>query len=171
MITLEFLEDKDIEEAEAIVSIPDIGSRLNCDNMPLMTGELTGLLLQTEPGTSAKAFKVMDDGMIGIITLNNIHPVHRTSTVGALAIAEDAPNRAKAGIEAVRKVVKYAFDTLNLNRVECRVWEDNKLTPKIVKQMGGTLEATLRQDVFKNGEFIDTLIFGLLRSEWENGKS
>lgn len=71
------------------------------------------------------------------------------------------------GTEATRLMVRYAFDTLNLNRVWLHVYEDNERALHVYQKVGFRIEGQLRQDVFRDGRYWDTLVMGVLRGEWE----
>lgn len=71
------------------------------------------------------------------------------------------------GTEATALVVAYAFRELNLNRVWLHVYEYNTRGIGAYKRVGFRVEATLRQDSFRDGRYWDVYHMGLLRSEWE----
>lgn len=66
-----------------------------------------------------------------------------------------------------KALLDLAFNELELNRVEIRCSSRNVKSVAIPKRLGFKLEGHLRQSEFRNGEFHDFLIFGLLRSEWQ----
>ncbi len=69
------------------------------------------------------------------------------------------------GTEATRVLVRWAFDTLNLNRVFLRVYADNARAIHCYEKVGFRPEGRLRQDRFQEGRYVDTVIMGLLREE------
>jgi RimJ/RimL family protein N-acetyltransferase len=46
------------------------------------------------------------------------------------------------------------------------VFDDNPRAIRSYEKVGFTLEGRLRQDVFKNGRYLDVLVMGILRHEW-----
>jgi len=70
------------------------------------------------------------------------------------------------GTEATRLLVRWAFDTLNLNRVFLRVYADNARAIRCYEKVGFKSEGRLRQDRFQDGRYVDTLLMGLLREEF-----
>ena len=70
------------------------------------------------------------------------------------------------GTETVKTLVRWGFYELNLNRIFMRVYEDNGRAIRCYEKVGFKPEGRLRQDRFHNGRYYDTLIMGLLRSEF-----
>ncbi len=68
--------------------------------------------------------------------------------------------------ECVRACIKYGFEELNLNKIVIKCSSENIKSAAIPKRLGFTLEGTLRQERIRNGTFHDTLVFGLLKSDW-----
>ena len=68
--------------------------------------------------------------------------------------------------EAMRKVIKYAFEDKKLNKITCRHMMINPASGKVMIKSGMQKEGYLRQEIFKNEKFYDTVVYGLLKSEW-----
>jgi RimJ/RimL family protein N-acetyltransferase len=71
------------------------------------------------------------------------------------------------GTETVQLLLKHGFETLNLNRIFLRVFDDNQRAVRAYRKAGFTHEGTLRQAVFKNGRYHDLHVMSVLRSEWD----
>jgi Acetyltransferases, including N-acetylases of ribosomal proteins len=70
------------------------------------------------------------------------------------------------GTEASRVLVDYAFDERNLHRLQARVMATNDASRRVWEKLGFELEGRLRQNQFDDGEYVDTLYFGLLEDEY-----
>lgn len=70
------------------------------------------------------------------------------------------------GFEATKLMLKYAFDTLNLNRVQLHVAVENLYAINVYKKSGFTIEGTLREAMYHNNRYIDFYVMGILRSEY-----
>jgi len=68
-------------------------------------------------------------------------------------------------------LIRLAFDELDMNRIEVRCAAGNTRSSAIPKRFGFSLEGRLRQSELRNGELHDFLIFGLLRSEWQDSNA
>jgi ribosomal-protein-serine acetyltransferase len=69
--------------------------------------------------------------------------------------------------DCVRVLIKYGFTELGLHHIKITCNSENIKSVAIPKRLGFTLEGTLRQESFRNGDYNDMLIFGLLKSEWD----
>lgn len=67
--------------------------------------------------------------------------------------------------EAARRIVRYAFDDLGLNRISSRHLVRNPASGRVMQKIGMRHEGTLREDTVKWGRFEDLEMYGLLRSE------
>lgn len=71
------------------------------------------------------------------------------------------------GTDAVRTLVRFGFDDLNLNRIWLRVFDHNTRAIRTYEKVGFIKEGVWRQDVFKHGKYHDTILMGILREEFE----
>jgi RimJ/RimL family protein N-acetyltransferase len=65
---------------------------------------------------------------------------------------------------AVKLAVKYAFETLNLNRVYAGVFEGNEASKKVLEKCGFQLEGISRKAVYKNKRMLDEYRYGIVKS-------
>jgi RimJ/RimL family protein N-acetyltransferase len=70
------------------------------------------------------------------------------------------------GTQVMQLMLKYGFNTLNLNRVYLRVYESNPRGIKCYEKAGFRHEGRLRQAIFQDGRYIDLLMMSVIRSEW-----
>ncbi len=69
--------------------------------------------------------------------------------------------------EAVNRMIAFLFDELNATRLEIHTKATNLRSIRIAERCGFTQEARLRQRTRTNeGDMVDLLIFGLLKSEY-----
>ena len=69
------------------------------------------------------------------------------------------------GSDALRTLIKYGFQELNLNKIWCEVFSNNAAID-IYRRIGFVDEGVLRQNVFKHGKYLDSFVLSLLREEW-----
>jgi RimJ/RimL family protein N-acetyltransferase len=106
------------------------------------------------------------DRLIGVTGLHHLEPRNRHAMFG-ISIGDKSAWGKGYGTEATRLVVRYAFDTLNLNRVWLHVYEYNDRARRVYEKVGFRTEGRLRQDTFRDGRYWDTVVMGVLREEWE----
>jgi [ribosomal protein S5]-alanine N-acetyltransferase len=64
-------------------------------------------------------------------------------------------------------VLEWAFDTLDLNRVQAETDTRNAASARVLEKLGFVREGTLREDCVVNGEVSDSWVYGLLRRQWQ----
>jgi RimJ/RimL family protein N-acetyltransferase len=109
------------------------------------------------------------DRLIGVAGLHAIHPVNRAAIYGIL-IGDREFQGQGYGTEATRLMVKYAFEELNLNRIELAVFADHERAVKCYQRAGFVIEGRARQAWFRNGRWHDDLRMAILREEYAAGK-
>jgi len=103
----------------------------------------------------------------GCTRFMNINWEHKVLEIGSTWIGREFQG---TGLNANMKflMLKYAFETLNFEKVEFRIDERNLRSRKAVEKLGATLEGILRKNVYlKDGYKRNTCCYGILREEWE----
>ena len=73
--------------------------------------------------------------------------------------------------EAARAVVAYGFEVLGLHRICASHFDRNPTSGRVMQKIGMTREGCLRHHVKKWDAFEDLVYYGILREEYESGKS
>jgi len=66
--------------------------------------------------------------------------------------------------EAIRIMISEAFEQLDITRIFARPFHTNKASHRVLEKAGFRLEAILEKAVFKNGEYLDELIYSIRKS-------
>jgi len=74
------------------------------------------------------------------------------------------------GTEALKAVLKFGFEILKLNKIEADINPENLASIQLVLKSGFKKEAHLRENLLFEGKFLDSLIFGLLKEEWQKNQ-
>jgi RimJ/RimL family protein N-acetyltransferase len=107
-----------------------------------------------------------DDRIIGDIDFFRIDERNRCALVGiGIWRAED---RGKGyGYDALVTACRWAFQQLNLHRIELSCDPDNAPAFHIYEKCGFVLEGRQRKRHFQDGDYHDELIMGLLREDFD----
>jgi RimJ/RimL family protein N-acetyltransferase len=68
--------------------------------------------------------------------------------------------------EAGARIVAYAFEELQLNRVTAHAMRRNRASTRVMEKLGMVHEGRLRQDIYHWGAFEDVDVYGLLRADY-----
>jgi RimJ/RimL family protein N-acetyltransferase len=105
-----------------------------------------------------------DDRVIGFCRLG-LSGV-RAAKLG-YAVAADYWGRGFA-TDAVRCALDFAFGPLDLHRVTAAIGPDNAASHAVVKRLGFVREGVLRDHVFTNEAWRDSVLYSVLAAEWTN---
>ena len=105
--------------------------------------------------------------MVGYISLNNIDYRNRKADWGGIVLGDKTKRSKGYASEASFQILKYGFEELGLNKVTGYWLESNTASIIIGKLFGFRKEGTLRQDVFKNGEFRDVTVMSIIKEEYQ----
>ena len=127
---------------------------------------MNGCLQMEDEGTGARvALRRKSDGeFVGWCTLNRWNPDFRSASLG-YCLTKAAWGRGYA-TEAARVLLQWAFDSLDLNRVQSETDTRNLASAHVLQKLGFVHEGTLREDCIVNGDMSDTWVYGLLRRNW-----
>jgi RimJ/RimL family protein N-acetyltransferase len=103
--------------------------------------------------------------LIGNCGLHAIDWKNRVAEVGII-IGEKEYQSKGYGTEAMEILINYGFKTVNLNRIQLRVYEFNSRAINSYKKIGFVEEGRMRKAVFINGEYHDIIIMSILQDEW-----
>jgi RimJ/RimL family protein N-acetyltransferase len=62
-------------------------------------------------------------------------------------------------LKTIEEIVEYGFRTFNIVRIFARPFSTNLKSQRVLEKAGFILEARLKKALFKNGEFMDELIY------------
>lgn len=119
-----------------------------------------------EEGSGARLAmdRVADKSFIGWCSLTRWNPEFRSASMGYCL--DDVAWGHGYATEAGRALLQWAFDTLDLNRVQAETDTRNAASARVLEKLGFVREGTLREDCVVDGEVSDSWVYGLLRRQW-----
>jgi RimJ/RimL family protein N-acetyltransferase len=69
--------------------------------------------------------------------------------------------------EATKAIIAWGIAQRGLNRIFAHHFAENPASGRVMQKSGMTYEGTIRDCVQKDGRFIDTPMYSILRREWE----
>ena len=105
------------------------------------------------------------DQLIGNVSLMDVDTINRKATLGIFI--GDKENRSKGyGKEAIKLILDYGFNTLNLNNVMLWVYDFNKNAIKTYESVGFKKIGTRRSCAYVNGNTCDEVFMDILKEEF-----
>ncbi|BCU80845.1 aminoglycoside N(6')-acetyltransferase [Polycladomyces abyssicola] len=168
MITLQPFTKEDYTQLIEWVNSPALllqwgGPRFT---FPLDERQLDDYLSWHSPGRQVwKAVETASGRTVGHIELGNIDSKNRIGTITRVMISPDVRGRGW-GERIMREAVRYGFETLQLHRIELRVFDFNHAAIRCYEKVGFQKEGLLRQCRRFGDEYWSLWIMSLLRPEW-----
>jgi RimJ/RimL family protein N-acetyltransferase len=106
-----------------------------------------------------------NDLYIGIVSMTDINYINRSCQSHIMIGDKGCWGKGYAG-EAMKECLSFVFFERGINRVEAYILENNIQSIRMHEKLGYKKEGLLRQSLYKNGEFKNQYIFGLLRDEF-----
>jgi RimJ/RimL family protein N-acetyltransferase len=106
-----------------------------------------------------------DDCLIGFVVLHSVKWSNQSALL-TIGIGDPAYRGRGYGQDALRLILNYAFNELNLYRVGLTVMAYNAVAIKAYERAGFVREGATRGAVQRDGARHDLLHFGILRDEW-----
>lgn len=153
-------------------------------NDPEVTGHLSPIFdpAQTEPMTRTFFDKVVNnelpgyffiiadvetDRYIGQTELRTAGGPDPSHQAGLAIVIPDPDDRSHGyGREAMTLLLDFAFDRINLHKVWLEVFARNTAAIALYEKLGFQRDGVLREDVFRDGEYLDMYLMAILDREW-----
>lgn len=109
--------------------------------------------------------KEEQDDILGLVSLTNINRINQSADFHIM-IGEQNNRQKGIGFFATKEILRHAFKDMNLYRIELTVLESNIRAINLYEKIGFKREGVKRKSVYKNGEFVDMVIMGMLKDEY-----
>jgi len=101
---------------------------------------------------------------IGNIKLGKINKQYSNADISYFIGDKSFLNKGYA-TEAVILIVQFAFNNLNLHRVQAGVIDGNNASTRVLEKAGFVREGRLKEKFILNGNYTDHLLYGLIRGK------
>lgn len=137
---------------------------------PKSRQELVGWLKEIQDSNKGYSFAIRsidNDEMIGYIELSNIQWWNGVATLG-IGIGDTKHRGSGFGKEAMKLLLDFAFEELNLHRIQLNVFCYNTGAISLYEKVGFTREGVYREFIHRDGQRWDMYLYGILEQEWRN---
>ena len=164
-----YLSPRSIEDAEKFTEwmndfyVTDYTGRSG--TIMSLEGEKKYLIENANPEATFSIITLDEDKIIGTVGLERINHIHRTATLGVFIGDRNYLSKGY-GTEAIRLLLDYGFNYMNLHSVKLEVMSFNKRALKCYKKCGFKETGRIRDNKFINGNYYDTITMDILRNEF-----
>lgn len=114
---------------------------------------------------------VETDEIIGVISLHKVNRQDGTATTGSLIGHKDCWGKGY-GSEAKMLLLDWAFNTLNMRKINSSVLAYNSRSKKALEKCGYKEEGVRKKQIYRLGEYHDEILMAVFRENftpfWEN---
>ena len=169
------LEERDLSGIlEAISSLEDLvqWSGPSSFSFPLDHSQLAAYLEKSRrPGSACRAFRAVD-GKGRCFGMIEIGLMDRDNQSASLCRVLIYPHERKRGLclPMIREALRLSFEDLGMRRIDLRVYSFNSAAVRCYERAGLVVEGILRKGQRVGDCVWDTVLMGILREEWEEGR-
>jgi RimJ/RimL family protein N-acetyltransferase len=120
----------------------------------------------TRRGNEVRCAVVLTDSsqLVGMVSLTRIDHIHRNAEYNAIVGERGEQNRG-IGTAATRAMIRHGLFDLNLHRIYVSILRQNVGSIRMCEKAGFREEGTIREGAYKNGQYHDLVLMGVLKSE------
>jgi ribosomal-protein-alanine N-acetyltransferase len=170
-LKLRKIYETDLEELFVICSSPIVSEQMTWGThteKETTKSFIDYLICQYEIGESADWGIEFNNKLVGMCSFINWSEVDHSAELGYF-IGHDYWRMGIAK-EAVTELIRYAFKTVELNRIEACCNDSNIASEKVMQSVGMIYEGTLREDRIIKGIIRNTKVYSILRKEFSRFK-
>ncbi|WP_155590588.1 GNAT family N-acetyltransferase [Lysinibacillus cavernae] len=121
-----------------------------------------------EANSSLSLVILFKNEIVGIAGFNSINANNKIGTIGYWLSAGAQGHGIMT--KTVKALLQYAFETLQLHKVEIRAAEGNHKSRAIPERLGLVNEGTIRASEWLYDHYVDHVVYGMLASEYQQQK-
>lgn len=161
-LTIRPVEDHDFDQIAEIYS--DLNVIGNTSQIPYRTAGFWREYRKKRGDSAVALVAVLEERIVGHMTIcPDDRPRRRHTAWFGLAVHADFHRRG-IGRALMAELVRLADDWLNLEKIELGVLSDNPGAIALYREFGFVEEGRLRKDLFKDGQYADTVLMARFRS-------
>jgi RimJ/RimL family protein N-acetyltransferase len=164
-VTLRAIESKDCDVLRKMINDAETEYMIGGWSFPVSSREQQRWF-ENLPASDNNTLRVMidtDEGTVGTAILSNIDYKNGTAEIHVKLLKGNYRNKGY-GSDTVNALINYAFEELRMNCVFAQVSNHNVPSRKMFEKCGFIKEGVMRQRIFKHGEYLDVVIYSVIRT-------
>jgi len=150
---------------------PEIWHLTSWAPAPLNRSLVEKLFEDRELSLSDDSFAIhLRDGQepIGVISLMNVSEANESAEL-SIIVGDPEDRRKGYGSEAIDLLLRYAFESVGLNRIGLSAFDFNEEAISAYEKLGFVVEGRFRHAIKRRSSFHDAILMSILKSEWQAG--
>jgi len=124
--------------------------------------------MKANPSDVTFVIETLDEKrMIGTMGLHRIDWVNRNASTGTM-IGEQDDRKKGYATDAKMTLLQYAFETLGMHKITSHAFAENAASIGYSKRCGYTVEANLKEEIFREGKWHDVVLLACFYDSWKN---
>ncbi|RBI59526.1 GNAT family N-acetyltransferase [halophilic archaeon] len=166
-VTLKTIEAEDIIIIQRWVNNPEVRRYIHEFRLPYSREDCEKWLPEARDDRARVDLLVcLENEPIGRARLEPFHTKRRAANLGFLIAPEHQGNG--YATETAELLVEYGFTDLLLHRLEAKALAPNSGSRRVLEKIGFVEEGHKRKAAIADGEYVDEVYYGLLRTDWES---
>ncbi len=168
-VTLRAIEERDLEFLQNLMNDPEISASVVGTAYPVSAvhQEHWYQKIVDDDRTLRLIIETQKDGVVGTVIMGDFDWISRVAHSTGIKMDTSRVTESGIALDAMVTLFGYAFNELNLNRIEGSAMADNRQAMALNKLIGFTIEGTMRQAVYAGGKYHDLLMLGMLKEDFE----
>jgi len=108
-------------------------------------------------------YSKIDNHILGLIQLRKIDLINNNCSAAWILMKQEQGKGYM--VEAASEVFRFAFENLNMNRIECSILEENEKSIALAEKLGMIKEGIRRESWKENEEYKNDCIYSLIKSD------
>lgn len=171
MYRLRELERKDLSVINIWRTDPDLvallGAPFRFINLSVDETWFDNYIANRENAVRCAIVEESNDNILGLVSLVSIDYMNQFAEFHIM-IGNKANQGRGIGTFAIHAILQHAFNNMNLQRIELSVLEDNERARHLYEKVGFVQEGIKRKARYKNGRFVNMIIYSVLREEYNS---
>lgn len=169
LVRFRAMRESDLDMAQAYINDPEVARNLSPRTPFLATAKDEKDFLDSISFTKDTynfAIEAKDTNKyIGGCGVNEIDWKNSVATVGIMIGDKNYWSKGY-GTDAMKLLVKFIFEQMNINKIKLCVYSFNERAKKCYLKTGFKEEGVLRQELYRDGAYHDIITMGILKSEY-----
>ena len=169
LVTLRPIEFEDLEFIRSLINDPEMEEKIIGWAWPVSKKdeEQWYASFKNNDSTVRYIIETEKDGVIGLTGLAKIDWKNGSAKGTGIRIRKDVQSKG-AATDAYMTMLRFAFNELRLHRVSTAAFDDNAPSIHFMQKCGLKQEGVIRESVYKNGQFKNVIVFGIIDREYED---